>query len=74
MTDAVSDVCDRTGNQHDERKVSDAPHDFDEVHTYAARRKRASPIAVNKMLGIQAQSAANARKASPANEQIVITT
>jgi hypothetical protein len=74
MADAIPDVSDRAGDHHDEREVSDAPDDLDEVHTNAARRKRANPIAVNRMFGIQAQSAANPRKASPANEQIVMTT
>ncbi len=74
MTHAIADVGHAAGDDHDEGDVADSADDLDEAHTIAARRNRNNPIAVNSRFGIHAQSAANASIASPANEQIVMTT
>ncbi len=74
VADPVADVRHRPRERHHRGDVSDPANDLDEVHTSAARRNRVRPIAVKRMFGTHAQSHANARNASPANEQTVMTT
>ncbi len=74
MADPISDVGDRSGQNHHQSDVADAANDLHEVHIEAARRSRPRPMAVKRMFGIHAHSHASESSASLANEQIVITT
>jgi len=74
MANAIADVRDHAGQCHHCSNVPNTANDLNEVHIWAARRNRTRPIAVNRMFGIHAHSAASATNASAMNEQIVITT